>query len=56
LSSQERKFIRKDCVKTKEVGDIVSTGPYKMELMLEEEREDQMGGMCMVIEKYVVKV
>jgi hypothetical protein len=49
LSSQRKKFIRKDCVETKEVGDIVSTGAYKMEAVLEEERKDQMGGMCVVI-------
>jgi hypothetical protein len=34
----------------------VSTDPYKMELVLEEDREDQVDEMCMVIEKYVVKV
>lgn len=34
----------------------MSTDPYKMELVLEEDREDQVDEMCMVIEKYVVKV
>lgn len=39
LSSQRKIFIRKDCVKTKGVGNSVSTDPYEMEVVLEEERK-----------------